>query len=192
MRIKSGVRAVGSISGRSRIWNVGALFLLLSAAVLLASCGNDTGDAGNGATDGEETQAAGEADVSVSEIINQPEEFYDQTVTVSGPVVQVIDSTRFVITSEEILDERGEDFFESNQNLAENGLLIATRGGESPEISATEAAQVTGEVQQFDQQSFETQVGIGFNSSVYNDFSQRPAVIANEVQQMGGGSTGQQ
>ena len=70
---------------RSRAWVVGAIALML-AAVSLAACGQQAQQQGQ--------QQGGQGspqEVTLSEIIDSPEQFYGQRVTVSGAVGQFIE-----------------------------------------------------------------------------------------------------
>lgn len=142
-----------------------------------------------------EVQVAGDettvqsADVSINTIIDEPAEFYNQTVTVSGPVARILSPTMFVITSQETLNQQEDGFFDSPNELAQSGILVTTEGGQSVDLTEQQTVQVTGQVQQFDMQEFEQELGTQFTGDVYTAFSEQPAIIASEVQPNPGGET---
>lgn len=81
-----------SVEGLFRIWTVGALAVVVSAALLLASCE----DLGIG--DDRESPVAGRRGATLQQIINEPEEFYGKKVTVAGEVAEVVNpSSMFTI-----------------------------------------------------------------------------------------------
>lgn len=180
--------------------------LLTAIALLLASCGEQqsgTGESGgSGQTSGEETvpsgeeaESAGQARaITVADLTDNPSEFYGQTVTVSGPIGRIVEPNVFVMVSEQAMDQSGGDV--NIDTLTEQGVLVA--GGGDLNVSEGQSVQVTGQIQQFDVNQFEEELGTQFdqNNDVYSAFSGsavggnsdtsdgggRPAIIADSVQ----------
>lgn len=142
---------------------------------------------------GGETTSQG-TDVSLSNIVDQPAEFFGQSVTVSGPVARIIDPTSFVVVPEETFNqqqEQGDTLYDSPDELAQDGVLVTTAGGRSVNLTERQTVSITGQVQQFDQQTFENEYRGSYTGDVYAPFSERPAIVASQVQlSPGEGSTG--
>lgn len=129
-------------------------------------------------------------DVGLPIIIDEPEEFYGQKVTVDGAIARVINPNVFVIVEEQAAQDEG--LYDADVGgLAEQGVLVATSGGTGPNLTERMTVQVTGTLQQFDAAAFEQELGVGFdeNNEVFSAFSDRPAIMASQIQQMQGGET---
>lgn len=193
MRSRSGVRAVNADSNeRSRIWSIGVLFLLLFAAVLLASCAEENPEPA-------ETTAGGQPAASLADITTNPEEFFGQTVTVDGAVARIIDPNTFVIVPQGEIDEETAEgdgeFFEDPEVLSEIGVLVAAQGGGTPNLTERQAVQVTGTVQEFDS-AFQEEFGLTGDAGpgvgeLYTAFEDGAAIAADQVQQSPGETTSQ-
>ena len=123
-------------------------------------------------------------------IVDSPEEFYGQTVTVSGAVARVIDPNSFVIVDQETAQD--EDLYEAEADtLAEQGVLVTTSGGTGPNLTERQTVQVTGTLQPFDAATFEQEMGVQFNADneFYSAFSDGPAIMASQIQPSQGGGT---
>lgn len=194
MKIRPGSGITGSLADLPpRLRMVGAIPLMLAVAVLLASCGggsgSDSGESENGGS--EETTSQG-TEASISTIIDQPGEFDGQTVTVSGRIALVPSATTFMVIPQETYDERKDregTLFDNPQELSQNGVLVTTEGSQSTDRAKFQSVRVTGQVRQFDRQTFQEEYSGDYSSGVFNAFSDKPAIVASEVQQMGGGST---
>ncbi len=130
--------------------------------------------------------------VGITEIVDQPAEFYGQTLTVNGAVAQVIDPNTFVIVNEQTAQNEG--LYEAEAaDLAEQGVLVTTGGGTGPNLTERQTVQVTGTLQQFDAATFEQEMGVQYdeNDETVSAFSERPAIMASQVQPMRGGTTTQ-
>jgi len=115
-------------------------------------------------------------------IIDSPEEFYGQTVTVSGAVAQIIDPNTFVIVDQQAAEDEGLYGADAGA-LAEQGVLVATSNG--PNLTERQTVQVTGTLQPFDAAAFEQELGVQFdeNDEVFSAFSDGPAIQATQIQQ---------
>ncbi len=139
----------------------------------------------------DETTTQQGIDVGLPIIVDEPEEFYGQNVTVSGAVAQIIDPNSFVIVDQQAAQD--EELFDADSGtLAEQGVLVTTSGGTGPNLTERMTVQVTGTLQQFDAATFEQELGIGFeeNNEFYSAFAGGPAIVASQIQQLqGGGET---
>lgn len=146
---------------------------------------------GGGAQPGETLQ------LSLSEITDNPLEFYGETVTVSGPIARIVEPNTFVMASDQAMDQNDQNV--DLDFLIEQGVLVA--GGDDLDVSEGQNVQVTGQIQQFDIDQFEEEVGVAFNQNndTYSAFSGapvsgdelagdeatsegRPAIIADSVE----------
>lgn len=124
-------------------------------------------------------------------ITDSPEEFYGQTVTVSGAVAQVIDPNTFVIVDQQSAEDEGL-YDVAAGTLAEQGILVSTSNG--PNLTERQTVEVTGALQQFDTETFEQELGVTYdtNDEYISGFSDgRPAIMADQVQVQGEETTSQ-
>ncbi len=135
----------------------------------------------------ETTQGQQGVNATLSRIVDQPEEFYGQNVTVSGAVAQVIGANAFVLVQK---NTKGEGLYDVDAvTLADRGVLVATSDG--PNLTERQTVRVTGTLQQFDVSAFEQDLGVRFdgNDQYLSAFSEGPAIKAEKVQRMHGGET---
>ncbi|QIN78376.1 hypothetical protein GBA65_07390 [Rubrobacter marinus] len=130
--------------------------------------------------------------VGITEIVDQPAEFYGQNLTVSGAVAEVIDPNTFVIVNEQTAEQEG--LYEAEAGaLGEQGVLVSTSNG--PNLTEQQTVQVTGTLEQFDAATFEQEMGVQYdvNNEFVSAFADGPAIMATQVQPMmqGGGTTSQ-
>lgn len=100
MKSTLGSGVTGSVSDpSSRLRMVGAITLMVAVARVLASCGGSGGaeDSGGSESGGAEETTSQGAEASISTIVEQPEEFYGQTVTVSGRVALAPSPNTFML-----------------------------------------------------------------------------------------------
>lgn len=193
--MRTGVRARTAENGGAwfRSWTgIGATFLMLSAAVLLASCGGaeEQGQQGGGeetAPSGEEAESAGQAQaVSVADLTDNLSEFYGKRVTVSGLVTDQLGPNSFAIGGDEFVGG------ESVPVLAAQQLDQIVANPELLEESQGHLIQATGTVQEFSQINNDD-VASDLNSEFFNPFEGGAALVADSVtitpQQGGGGTT---
>ncbi len=136
---------------------------------------------------GETTQGQQGINATLSRMVDQPEEFYGQDVTVGGAVAQVISTNAFVLVQK---NTQGEGLYDVDAvTLADRGVLVATNDG--PNLTERQNVRVTGTLQQFDVSAFEQDLGVRFdgNDEYLSAFSEGPAIKAEKVQRMQGGET---
>ncbi len=158
--------------------------LVADSFVLTPQQGGETtqGQQGVDATQGQQG-----VDATLSRIVDQPEEFYGQNVTVSGAVAQVISPNAFVLVQK---NTRGEGLYDVDAvTLADRGVLVATSDG--PNLTGRQAVRVTGPLRQFDVSAFEQDLGVRFdgNDEYLSAFSEGPAIKAEKIQRTQGGET---
>ncbi|PLS84824.1 MAG: hypothetical protein CYG60_15930 [Actinobacteria bacterium] len=129
-------------------------------------------------------------DATLPLIVDSPEEFYGQTLTVNGAVVQVIDPNTFVVVDEQAAQDEG--LYEGEAaDLAEQGVLVTTGGDTGPNLTERQTVGVTGTLQQFDSATFEQEMGtqLDENDEFVSAFAEGPAIMASQVRPMQGGGT---
>lgn len=183
-------RAADRVSSLHPIRAVGLLSLALAAVFLLASCGGEEEQAPA------ENTSGGQPAASLTDIATNPEEFYGQSVTVDGAVARIINPTTFIITPQEEIDEETQEgdneLFEDPEALAEVGVLVTTQGGGTPNLTERQTVQVSGTVQEINDE-FAQQNEVPVNNEYYGAFGAQggAAIVADSVQQMQGGTTSQ-
>lgn len=192
-------------------WTVRTIALLL-IVMLLASCGNgQEGQQGGGEETGqpadEETEMGGGTtqgtggqggEVSVSDITDSPEEFYGQTVTVSGAVGEFIEPRGLVIVPEQTLElieprptpptPEGVPTPQVEPVLLDEGVLVVSTTPLEPIMR--DIVRVTGTVRQFDRAEVGQEVNHDLRARYYGGWRNKPVIIAQSVEQVqGGGET---
>ncbi len=113
--------------------------------------------------------------VTISMIADNPSEFMGQNVTVTGVVTDIINESAFTLRS---------------AGGTGNEVVVAGAANMIPSISEGNQVQVSGTVRQFDLQEFETALNADWNDNLFADWTDRPAIMANNVS-MQPGQTGQ-
>ncbi len=170
--------------GLMRIWTVGAMALMLAVALLLASCGEEEGAAEEpaaeeqaAATSGAEAESEGPAaGVVISDITDNPQEYFGTTATVSGEVNDVLTPNAFTIG--------GEDFLGTDELLivGVQQLPNIVEGVEGEvEVGQDDIVQVTGTVREFNVTEIEDEVGYALDDGVFGEFEGEPVVVAKKI-----------
>ena len=182
MRRKAVARSDGGIY---RARGGGVLTLLVAAvALLLASCGAEGGqqDAGE---DAEKKAKAGEGSgqqgpeagltrpaerVTVEELTANPSEFYDDSVTVSGKVVEAVEPGAFRIEDE-------------GTRLLVVGVQQTSKlvEGDAKAVNEGDFIKVSGEVREFKKEEIQQEVDRGIDDEYFGDYAGDPAVLASSV-----------
>ncbi len=154
-------------------WIAGAIALVILAVILWQLFA-------------EEQSAGPEAQVTVSDITDNPQEYYNSNVTVSGQVGELVGPRAFTIGTEDDVGG-GTLLVVGAQQLPE---IIE---GEAEEIAADDVVQVSGPVQEFNIAEVEDEIGFDLQDGLFSDFEGRPVVVANTVDlQPEGGDAGAQ
>lgn len=151
------------------------LTLALVFALALAACAETGGSQDPNApgaitqptADADEAAREGEAGTNpdVSDVDDDAENYYGQTVTVSGPVIEIYSPQMFRIDDPEIFG--GDD------------VLVLAPGGTSPTEGAT--VTVSGVVQQYDQSELEQTLGIDLDDALGVELDGQPIIVADSV-----------
>ncbi len=150
-------------------WSGGAMALMVAAALLLTSCGTQGGQQdGESGAEGQAKagQEAGQTrpaeGVTVEELTNKPSEYYGQTVTVSGQVVEVVEPGAFRIDSD-----------------GDQLLVVALK--QLPNVSEGDSIRATGEVRKFKIEEVRQKADRGIDDEYFGDFEGDPAVLARSA-----------
>jgi uncharacterized protein YdeI (BOF family) len=149
-----------------------ALVLILALAACAETGGSQDPNAPGAVTqptaDADEAAREGEAGTNpdVSDIDDDAENYYGQTVTVSGPVIEIYNDQMFRIDDPELFG--GDDV-----------LVLAPAGA-----AVTDAATVTvsGVVQQYDQTELEQTLGIDIDDALNTQLEGQPVIVADQVE----------
>jgi hypothetical protein len=174
----------------SRAWVVGAIALML-AAVSLAACGQQAQQQGQ--------QQGGQGspqEVTLSEIIDSPEQFYGQRVTVSGAVGQFIEPRGLVIVPEQALEDlkvnapgvtpEGVPTRPVSTVLLDEGVVVVSKSDIG--TPQRQRVRVTGTVRRFDRDVVGREVGFALRARYYGGWRNKPSIVAESVEQIGGGT----
>ncbi len=101
--------------------------------------------------------------VTVSNLADNPEEYFGQTVTLSGPITNVVSPNAFILDGQ---------------------VLAVGWGNAAPGDSPTQGnrVQATGIYRAFDLAEFEQDLGVDLQDDVFTDWGNRPALLIKQVQ----------
>lgn len=160
-----------------------SLLLVLAVAGLAASCGppaaeRDPGpqdDIESAAETSEQGDSAGsEREVSIRQLVNDPEEFYGERVTVSATVARVAQPEVFTMVSDE---PEGDE-----EPVEDDAVLVVGSEPVASSLSEEQSVRVTGRVRPFDVQEVERKIGIDLQGSLRADYGgETPAILAERV-----------
>ena len=177
---------------RPRPYRQGVTLALLVAlaGLLLVSCGNSGRDPGAQDDIEEPTQEQQEqqgtvgtqnTSVTLEELTRRPDRFYDEQVTVNGRVGQRLSPNTFSLTSDDAA--QSDDAFETE------AALVAAGEGTIPELSEGQRVRVTGEVQRFNREAVEQELGVNLDDDRYANFEEKPVILPGTVEVLAGGET---
>jgi hypothetical protein len=126
---------------------------------------------------GETTTREQGADVGLPAVLENPQRYYGQKMTLSGAVGQVIEPQTFVMVDRQAL--QGGPL--SAVELADKGVLVVHTGGSAPNVAEPQSVRATGLVQRFDVSAFEKQQGVNLDDELYTQYEDRPALLAAEM-----------
>jgi hypothetical protein len=173
---------------RVRIFGAVALMLV---AVSLASCGGGAQE-GQQASQGDGTPQ----DVTLTEIIDSPGQFYGQQVTVTGAVGQFIEPRGLVVVPQEALRElkvnapgvtpEGVPTRPVSTVLLDEGVVVVSKN--EMDTPQKQSVRVTGTVRRFDREVVGREVGFPLRVRYYGGWRNKPSIVATSVEQTGSGS----
>ncbi len=154
------------------------------AALLLASCGAQEGQRGGGEDAGGEAKAGEKAGqkgpeagvtrpaerVTVEELSSNPSEFFGDTVTVSGKVIEAVEPGAFRIEND-------------GTRLLVVGVEQISKivNGDTKAVSEGDRIRATGKVRQFEKEEIQQSVDYGIDDEYFGDYEGDPAVLAYSV-----------
>ena len=155
-----------SSDGLFRMWGGGVIVLLVAAALLLASCGTEVGQqGGDGSPEGkakvgeEAGQTRPAERVTIEELTDNPSEFYGESVTVNGEVIEEVEPGAFRIEGDD-----GELLVVGVQQLQK-----IAKGGVK-EVDEGDHVRATGEVRRFKIEEVQKEVDYGIDNEYFGDF----------------------
>ena len=174
----------GLFCARSSVTSALAFVLAVATALLLASCGAEEGQQGDGGDAGGKTKVGEEGGqqgpeegvtrpaerVTVEELKANPSEFYGDRVTVSGKVIEAVepgafrienDGTRLLVVGVEQISE-----------IVSGGAKAVNEG---------DLTKVNGEVHEFKKEEIQKDVDYGIDDEYFGDYEGDPAVLAYSV-----------
>ncbi len=169
---------VRSGNGLLRTWGSGVISLLIASALLLASCGTEQGQQGGEGGAQEKAKAGEEAGqtrpaerVTIEELTDNPSEFYGESVTVNGEVIEEVEPGAVRIEGDD-----GELLVVGVQQLQK-----IAKGGVK-EVDEGDHVRATGEVRQFKIEEVQKEVDYGIDNEYFGDFKGDPVVLANSFE----------
>ena len=126
---------------------------------------------------GETTTREQGAAVGLPAVLENPQRYYGQKLTLRGAVGQVIEPRAFVMVDRQTL--QGGPL--SAVELADRGVLVVHTGGSVPNVAEPQNVRVTGLLQRFDISAFEQQQSINLDDELYTQYEDRPALLAAEI-----------
>jgi len=164
--------------GIFRVWGGLVSAPLIAASLLLASCGTEEGKQGGDGSPEGRTNAGEEAGqtrpaerVTIEELTDNPSEFYGESVTVNGEVIEEVEPGAFRIEGDD-----GELLVVGVQQLQK-----IAKGGVK-EVDEGDRVRATGEVRQFKIEEVRKEVDYGIDNEYFGDFKGDPAVLANSFE----------
>ena len=127
-----------------------------------------------------EESAGPDVGVTLSDLADDPEEFYGQRVVVSGQIDDVLQEDNAV----DVADTGTAGFVlgdEAEVLVVGSNLPELTAIQENESIAEGDIVQVTGVVQAFDQAEFEDALGAPLEGGTFGEFDDRPAIQAMAV-----------
>jgi hypothetical protein len=168
---------------RKRRWRIGASVAVIALLGFATSCGppgaeRDPGpedDINTGSEANEQGDSAGsERETSIRQLVENPEEFYGERVTVSATVARVVQPKAFTLVSDEP---------ESDEEPVEDQAVLVVSGGSvASGLSEEQSVRVQGKVRPFKLKDVERELGVDLRDSLRADYAgETPAILAAEV-----------
>jgi len=119
------------------------------------------------------TSSGAHALTPIGTILQNPDQYYGSPVTVNGFVTRVIDRRTFVL----------------GEPSSSKVILVVSRGPISPPpnrnaenpLISNDSVRATGEVQKFNLDQFQHELGLDWGASPMNEWAGRPALVADAV-----------
>lgn len=155
-------------------WLILGVVAVIALGLLMPACGGDREraeqrpEAGTPATD-EETGARGEQQVTTIELpafLNNPNDYYDHRVAVSGIVRQVIAPGAFLLGA--------------SQNAPQDQSVLVV-GSNLGTMTPGSQVRVVGTAKKFDFDDMNRQVGMNWTEAAFQAYNGKPAIHAMQV-----------
>lgn len=159
-------------SGAAWAW-VGAIVLALILALIIVPMVYDPGEG---------TTAGPNAGATLCDVTDNPQEFYGNTVTVSGEVSDVLSTDTFVLGGDEFIGgcqvlvvgvEPFESLLGDDVDLEDRPVGAALRG--------RDVVQVTGTMRRFVVADIEAAIGADLQDDLLRDWEGKPALVARQI-----------
>lgn len=126
---------------------------------------------------GDTTTGEQDDDVGLPAILDDPQRYYGQKMTVSGAVGQVIEPRAFVMVDGQML--QGGPL--SEVELADRGVLVVRTGSSTPNVAEPQDVRTTGVLREFDIAAFEQEQDVNLDDKLYTEYEDRPVLLATQV-----------
>jgi len=130
---------------------------------------------GLGLAAAQESDATSGSRVTIDEITDNPTAFYGQSVTVTGPVEEILGPRSFTISDADPL------MSEDLPVVSSRALMSGASGQHTASDYDGREVQVTGTVHQFNLAAFEDQLGVDLVDSAWTDWAGQPAIVATSI-----------
>jgi hypothetical protein len=136
------------------------------------NAGLATGDTETSGQSGVQTGAAGTNPQALDTVLDNPAQFYGQTVTVEGSVTEQLNERMVRLTDDDLL-------------LADSLLVLhSVDGGLGASLGQNARVQVTGTVEPFVLANLESQFGFDLDDALFVGFENQPVLIADSITPM--------
>lgn len=147
---------------------------IVVVGILLAACGAETQVTAPEATaeayaDAIVAEAPAAASVTVSEIVDNPDAYLGQTVTVTGEVSDIIYEAGFLLSGSQL------------PSLGNEIVVLYTEETRGITLHDHKNVQVTGTVRRVDRVELERDYALDLHDDFYRDLADRTAIIATAV-----------
>lgn len=156
---------------------------LVALVVLAASCGPSALDRDPGPEDdinssseaGEQGGSVeSEEGVSLRQLVDNPQDFYGERVTVSATVARVVQPRAFTLVSDEPASDE--------EPVEDAAVLVVGSEPVASGLSEEQSVRVTGKVRPFRLQAVERELGVELRDSLRASYGgETPAIVASAV-----------
>ncbi|MCC6174991.1 MAG: hypothetical protein IT305_06775 [Chloroflexi bacterium] len=123
----------------------------------------------------QESDTISGSSITIDEIIDNPTAYYGQSVTIIGPVEEILGPRSFTISDADPLVS------EDLPVVSSHALMSGAEGQRVASDYDGREVQVTGTVHQFNLAAFEDQLGVDLQDSEWTVWAGQPAIIATSI-----------
>lgn len=106
------------------------------------------------------------AQMDLSRMLQNTDQYFGDTVTVTGYVAKIVDSNAFSLSP--------------TQGTGGDGILVIA-GKDNPRLTAGSKVKVSGLVRSFDRRQFESELSVDLDDALYGAWDQDPSIRANSI-----------